>query len=125
MALTDDLRVALRDARILAERAGYDDTADALESIELELDAADSMDTRYQREVADRDKKLASTKQALAERAGLYTLLRSGDLPGVEITAEGLPVTGDALDAAIGRALTERSNPKIEEPRTLLGGARP
>lgn len=123
MALTDDLRVALRDARILAERAGYDDTADALESIELELDAADSMDMRYQREVADRDKKLASTKQALDQYAGLYTLLRTGDLPGIEITAEGLPVTGDALDAAIGRALTERSNP---EPRSLLGGgARP
>jgi len=124
MALTDDLRVALRDARILAERAGYDDTADALESIELELDAADSMDTRYQREVADRDKKLASTKQALDQYAGLYTLLRAGDLPGIEITdADGQPLTGDDLDAAIGRALTERSNPKTEEPRTLLGGA--
>lgn len=124
MALTDELRAALRDARILAERAGYDETVDALESLELELDAADSMDARFQREVADRDEKLASTKQALDGYAGLYALLRAGDLPGIEISdADGNPLEGDALDQAIGAALQARSRPNTEEPRSLLGGA--
>lgn len=124
MPISNELREALNDARILAQREGHDDLADQLESIALELDAADSMDARYQRDVADRDERLSRTETALQQYSALYQLLRSGGLPGIEITdGDGNRLEGDALDQAIGAALQERSRPKAEpqRPRTLLG----
>lgn len=124
MPISKELREALNDARILAQREGHDDLADQLDSIALELDAADSMDARYQRDVADRDERLGKAETALQQYSALYQLLRSGSLPGIEITdAEGNRLEGDTLDQAIGAALQERSRPKAEPqpPRTLLG----
>jgi len=119
----DEDRNTLRDAAIHLENSGMHEFADAVKLALVEYDGARSESRRFLDTRAEEEQRLADAEQrAQQQQSFVDKLTGDGSRYAIIDRRTGEEVSGEALRVLLeGR---EAEQGQVEQPRTLLGGAR-
>lgn len=110
-----------RDAAIQLRRSGLDEMADAVEKLILERDGAKSENDRF----VQHDRQATDSYRRLEERSRLVDRLlnANGDFVVFSKSRQALVSIDDLRAMSEGREPGRVEQQRVEQPRSLLGGA--